>query len=248
MYEGQIAETVLYRGHQNDPVIAYYARPLGPGPHPGVVVLHHMPGWDEWNREVARKLAHHGYAAILPNLHYREAPGANPDDASARVRALGLTPDDQCVGDVEGAAAFLRSQTYANGKVGVIGFCSGGRQTYLAAWGIPSLNAAVDCWGGRVVAKPEELTPRQPVAPVDLTNDINCPLLGLFGNEDTSPTPDDVDKTEAALKQHGKVYEFHRYDNAGHGFFAVDRPNYRQHAAVDGWEHVFTWFGKYLSA
>ena len=248
MYEGQIAETVFFRGHKDDQVIAYYARPLGAGPYPGVVVLHHMPGWDEWNREVARKLAHHGYAAILPNLHYREAPGASPDDASAKVRAMGLTPDDQMVGDVEGAAAFLRAQTYANAKVGVMGFCSGGRQTYLAACRIPSLDAAVDCWGGRVVAKPEELTPRQPVAPVTLTKDINCPVLGLFGNEDANPTPDDVDKTEAALKLHGKVYEFHRYDNAGHGFFATDRPNYRQHAAVDGWLHVFAWFGKYLSA
>lgn len=248
MYEGQIAETLFLRGYKGDLINAYYARPLGPGPFPGVVVLHHMPGWDEWNREVARKLAHHGYAAVLPNLHYREAPGASPDDASAAVRAAGLTPDEQLLGDVEGSVTFLRAQTDASGKVGIIGFCSGGRQSYLAACRIPSIDAAVDCWGGRVVAKPEELTPRQPVAPIDYTKDLHCPLLGLFGNEDASPSPADVDQTEAALKQHGKVYEFHRYDNAGHGFFATDRPNYRQHAAVDGWRRVFAWYERYLRA
>ena len=103
---------------------------------------------------------------------------------------------------------------------------------------IPSFDAAVDCWGGRVIAKPEELIPAQPVAPIDYTKDLDCPMLGLFGNEDVSPSPADVDAIEAELKKQGKVYEFHRYDNAGHGFFAVDKPNYRQHAAVDGWERV----------
>src|SRR5215831_9402120 len=109
------------------------------------------------------------------------------------------------------------------------------------------LDAAVDCYGGGVVAKPEELTPRQPVAPIDFTKDLQCPLLGLFGVEDTRPSPDDTAKTEAALKQHNKTYEFHTYDNAGHAFFAVDRPHYRQHAAMDGWQKVLTWFGKHLA-
>ena len=247
-YEAMIAETVFIKGHHGHLIPAYYARPTGSGPFPGVVVLHHMPGWDEWNKEVARKFAHHGYAAILPNLHHRYAPGASPDDASAAARAAGNVPDDQCVGDVQGAMDYLRAQAYANGKVGVIGFCSGGRQTYLVACRIPSFDAAVDCWGGRVVAKPDELTPAQPVAPIDYTKDLDCPMLGLFGNEDVSPSPADVDAIEAELKKQGKVYEFHRYDNAGHGFLAVDKPNYRQHAAVDGWDRVLAWYEKYLQS
>jgi dienelactone hydrolase len=78
------------------------------------------------------------------------------------------------------------------------------------------------------------------------TKDLQCPLLGLFGVEDTRPSPDDTVKTKAELDRYGKTYEFHTYDNAGHAFFAVDRPNYRQHAAVDGWKKVFAWFEKYL--
>jgi len=97
-----------------------------------------------------------------------------------------------------------------------------------------------------VVIFDEELSPRQPVSPIDLTKDLQCPLLGLFGIEDTRPSPADAAKTEEALKKFGKTYEFHTYENAGHAFFAVDRPQYRVHAAVDGWKRVFAWYGKYL--
>ena len=149
-------------------------------------------------------------------------------------------------GDVQGAIDYLRTLPYVSGKVGVIGYCSGGRQAYLAACTLRGIDAAIDCYGGGVVAKPEELTARQPVAPIDFTKDLQCPLLGLFGVEDTRPSPDDVAHIEEALKKHGKTYAVHTYENAGHAFFAVNRPNYRPHAAVDGWEKVFAWFGKYL--
>ena len=250
MYEGMLAETVRIRGHEGEEINAYSARPLGPGPFPGVVVIHHMPGWDEWCKEVARKFAYHGYAAVLPDLHYRERPSpeTSHDEVSAAVRAAGGVPDDRCIGDVEGAVSYLQSLPTHNGKVGVIGFCSGGRQTYLVACNIADFDAAVDCWGGGVTAKPEDLTPANPVAPVDMTPNLAGPLLGLFGNEDQRPSPQDVNDTEEALKQAGKTYEFHRYDGAGHGFFATDRPGYRQHAAVDGWDKVLAWYAKYLQA
>ena len=90
----------------------------------------HMPGWDEWIIETTRKIAHHGFAAIAPHLYFREGTGS-PDDLGARVRAAGGVPDDTVVGDVAGAMAYLRAQPNSNGKVGVIGFCSGGRHTYL---------------------------------------------------------------------------------------------------------------------
>jgi len=132
----------------------------------------------------------------------------------------------------------------------VIGFCSGGRQTYLVAGKLSHLiQGAVDCWGGNVVVDDKSrLTKAQPVAPIDLTEGINCPLLGLFGNEDPNPTPEHVNKTEAELKKHGKNYEFHRYDGAGHAFFAHYRPNYRPEQAVDGWHKVFAFFHKHLGA
>ena len=244
-YEGLLAETVIIRGHEGDEIDAYLARPLGPGPHPSVVLLHHMPGWDEASKEMARKLAYHGFATISPNLHFREGP-ATPQENSASIREAGGMPDNRTLGDVAGSINFLRSLPYCNGKVGIIGFCSGGRQVYLAACRLSGIDAAVDCWGGGVTASPDELTERQPVAPIDYTADLNCPLLGLFGEEDPRPSPKDVAKTEEELKRQGKTYEFHMYENAGHGFFAVDRPSYRQHAAVEGWEKVLSWFNKYL--
>src|SRR5574341_2140302 len=106
MYEGMLAETVTIQGAGGDIINAYYARPLGPGPFPGMVVIHHIPGWDEWYREATRKFAHHGYAALSPNLYCRDGHGA-PEDVAAKVRAAGGCPDDQVMGDVEGAMRFL---------------------------------------------------------------------------------------------------------------------------------------------
>jgi carboxymethylenebutenolidase len=244
-YEALFAEPVLMRGHQGDQIDAYLARPLGVSAAPAVVVIHHMPGWDGPTKEIARRFAHHGYVAISPNLHFREGK-ATPQENSASVRAAGGMPDDRTMGDVQGAVDYLRALPYVNGRVGVIGYCSGGRQSYLAACTVRGFDAAIDCYGGGVVAKPEELTPRQPVAPIELTRDLQCPLLGLFGVEDTRPSPADTAKTKEALDKFGKTYEFHTYDNAGHAFFAVDRPQYRQAAAVDGWEKVFAFLGKHL--
>ena len=245
-YEGMLAESVHMHGHQGDQIDAYLARPLGSGPFPGVVVIHHMPGWDEATKEITRKFAHHGYATITPNLHFREGK-ESPEANSASVREAGGMPDDRCIGDVEGAIDYLRSLPYHNGKVGVIGYCSGGRQAYLTACKIPGIDAAVSCYGGGVAAPPEELTERQPVAPIDLTETLGCPLLGLFGKEDQRPSLADVAEIEEALKRFGKTYEFHSYENAGHAFFSVDRPSYRPEAAVDGWKKVFDFFGRYLS-
>ena len=245
-YEALLAETVFMRGHLNHQIDAYLARPLGAGPYPGVVVIHHMPGWDGPTKEIVRRFAHQGYVTISPNLHFREGR-ATPEENSASVRAAGGMPDDRTMGDVQGAIDYLRGLPYLNGKAGIIGYCSGGRQAYLAACTLRGIDAAIDCYGGGVVAKPEELTPRQPVAPLDHTKDLQCPLLGLFGIEDARPSPDDVKKTEDALRKHGKPYEFHTYENAGHAFFAVDRPQFRQPAALDGWKKVFGFFEKHLA-
>lgn len=244
-YEGMLAETVTMPGAGGDVINAYFARPLGPGPMPGLVVIHHLPGWDEWYREATRKFAHHGYAALSPNLYFRSGHGS-PEDVAAKVRAEGGVPDDQVMGDVEGATRFLRSLPYLNGKVGVFGTCSGGRHAYLAACRLGGLDAAIDCWGGRVVMSKEEVTPKQPVAPIEYTKDLSCPLLGLFGEEDKGPTPEQVAHHERELQKHGKSYEFHMYPGAGHGFFYYHRPAYRQQQATDGWEKVLKFLERQL--
>jgi carboxymethylenebutenolidase len=240
-----LAETVNLRGHGDDLIPAYLARPLGDGPFAGVVVIHHMPGYDASTKEIARTFAVNGYTALCPNLHPREAPGASPAEASQAVRDAGGVPDDRCVGDVDAASQYLRDLPSSNGKVGVIGYCSGGRQAYLVACSLP-FDAAVDCYGGGVNASPDQLTERTPVAPIDLTANLSCPLLGLFGAEDRRPSPDDVAQIEAELVRLHKTYEFHSYETAGHAFFSVDRPMYRVEAALDGWQRIWDFFGRYL--
>jgi carboxymethylenebutenolidase len=211
-----------------------------------VVVIHHMPGFDRATKEIVRRFAELGYDAVGPNLYHREAPGADPDDAAAAARASGGVPDDRLVGDVAGAAAYLRALPTSNGRIGVIGYCSGGRQAVLAACRL-DLDAAVDCYGAFVTGTPPEGHPLKVTNLVPLLGDLRCPLLGLFGNDDRFPSPQHVDELEQILRQHGKQFEFHRYDDAGHAFFAVNRPGYRVAAANDGWDRIAAFFGTQLA-
>src|SRR3989304_8016365 len=125
MYEGMIAESITFRGHSGDTIGGYLARPLGPGPYGGVVVIHHAPGYDEATKEITRKLAANGYAALCPNLHYREDP-EDPEKAAAAARPPGGVPDDRCMGDVRGAGRYLRSLPSGRGQLRGIGDGSGG--------------------------------------------------------------------------------------------------------------------------
>ncbi len=245
-FRGIAAETIGFTGFGGDQGVAYYARPTGQGPFPGVVVIHHFPGWDEWTCEVIRKLAHHGFAAIAPSLYFRIGDGSDPA-VVAQARAEGGMPDEQVVGDVAACERLLRAEATNNGKVGVIGFCSGGRHAFLSACRITTLDAAVDCWGGNVIVDdPSRLTRRQPVAPIDLAGDLHCPLLGVFGNDDTNPSPEHADRLDHALQQAGKAYEFLRYDGAGHAFNAWYRPNYRPEQAADAWGKTLAFLGRQL--
>ena len=127
----------------------------------------------------------------------------------------------------------------------MIGYCSGGRHAYLAACTM-RLDAVIDCYGGRVAVAADQLTDRQPMSAVDLTGSLSCPLLGLFGVEDKNPDPAQVARIEAALRESGKEFEFHSYEDAGHAFFSVDRPNYRPEAANDGWKRILEFFARHL--
>jgi carboxymethylenebutenolidase len=240
-----LAETVTIAGHSGDEIEAYRAVPLAPGSRGGIVWIHHMPGYDRETKEFVRRLAVEGYNAIVPNLYWREAPGADPDDAAATARAAGGVPDERLVGDVAGAIEYLRGLDSANGKVGVIGHCSGGRHAFLAACSL-KLDAAVDCYGAFVVEDPPEGMPptMQPI--LGLAPNLSCPLLGLFGNDDIYPSPESVATLGAELIRLGKEHEFHSYDGAGHSFFSVDRPAYRVEAALDGWRRILDFFGNRL--
>jgi len=164
-YEGMLAETMNFAGYKGDIVNSYFSRPLGSGPFPGIILIHHMPGWDELYREIARRFTQHGYIVICPNLYSRFGHGT-PEEVAVKVREQGGVADDVVVGDCESAMKLLKSLPNCNGKVGVIGGCSGGRHVVPVACRAKGFDAVVDCWGGRVIMSKEELTPRTPVAPI----------------------------------------------------------------------------------
>ena len=247
MSDAMRAETVEIDGFGGDSIEAYLAQPFDRASTGGVVVIHHMPGYDGATNEITRRFAAHGYLAICPNLYWRDAPGADPDDAAATARAKGGVPDERLVGDVAGAVSFLRSIPSSNGKVATIGYCSGGRQSVLAACTL-DVDAAVDCYGAFVLAEPPEGASITVRSIGHLLGDLSCPLLGLFGAEDKFPSAEEVSDLEKILGESGKVAEFHTYDGAGHAFFAVDRPSYRPEAANQGWREIWDFFGRHLSA
>jgi len=246
VYQGLLAETVTVVGHNDDEIGAYLARPLGPGPFPSVLVIHHAPGWDTATKEIARRFAYERYVAICPNLYHRFGPDLSPDDAAAAARAGGWVTTEQFLADAAGALRYVRGLPVSNGKVGVIGYCSGGRQSFLAACELP-VDAAVDCYGAFVVnGSPPDMPLRmEPV--IDRAPKISRPILGLFGVEDTRPSPEEVAQIDTELTRLAKEHEFHSFENAGHGFFAVDRTMYRVEAAVEGWRLILDFYGRHLA-
>jgi carboxymethylenebutenolidase len=242
---GITAEITTYPAGGGHDSHAYVVRPKGAGPFPGVVVVHHMPGWDEFYQEFSERLGRHGYLVICPDLYDRAGHGL-PDDVAAKIRAEGGVHDETVVADCAAALKWLRADPGCTGRVGIIGSCSGGRHSLLVASLVEGFSAVVDLWGGGVIMSPDQLSPARPVAPIDYTDRLSAPLLGIFGNDDQFPTPEQVDAHEAELKKHGKEYEFHRYDGAGHGFFYYHTPAYRPSPAMDGWNKVFEFFGSKL--
>jgi carboxymethylenebutenolidase len=239
--DAMTAGTISITGAGGDRIEAYYAGPSSGDRLGGVVLIHHMPGYDRWSKEVARRFAADGYHVVLPNLYSREAPGADPDDAAAVARARGGVPDERLVGDVGAAAAHLRGLPSSNGKVAVIGHCSGGRQAVLAGCNL-DLQGVVDCYGAYVIGTPAADFPVRAGGLEDQLGNLSCPLLGLFGAEDSYPSPEQVAELDRLLTEHGKEHELHSYDGAGHAFFCADRPSYRPKQAVDGYAKIADFF------
>jgi carboxymethylenebutenolidase len=244
--DGITSEVITYPAGNGDHIHAYVTQPTSSGPRPGIVAVHHMPGWDEFYREFSDRLARHGYTVICPDLYCRYGHGT-PDDIAAKVRGEGGVYDESVMADCSAAREWLLAQASANGKTGIIGTCSGGRHALLTASRTQGFDAVADLWGGGVIMGQDDLSPARPVAPIDYTEGLSAPLLGIFGNDDRYPTPEQVNQHEQELRKHGKDYEFHRYDGASHGFFYYQAPMYRPEQAMDGWEKVLGFFADKLT-
>jgi carboxymethylenebutenolidase len=217
---------------------AYVSGPVGATHLPAVIVIQHAGGVDDFVRTMADRLTDDGFVAIAPDLYHREEPDSK-DDPMTR---MGRLRDASIVSDVDAAIEHARGLPEVDGeRLGITGFCMGGRVTYLMAAKSDAFKAAVVCWGGSIMV-PWGDGP----APFDLTGDITCPVLGLFGEEDYNPTPADVAKLDAEMDRLGKVHEFHSYPGAGHAFMNESRPSYREGAAKDGWARLIDWFDAYL--
>ena len=216
----------------------YVAVPAGEGPFPAVVVIQHAGGVDDFTQEMAGRFADAGYVAVAPELYHRQDPesGENMLERMARLRDAEIVPDvtaafEHAVGLPEVAAD----------RTGIAGFCMGGRVSYLMATHLPSLRAAVVFYGGNIMVPWGEGP-----APFDRTERIACPVLGLFGEQDTNPSPADVAKIDAELTRLGKQHEFHTYAGVGHAFMVSTRAGYRQDVADEAWGDCLRWLQRQL--
>jgi carboxymethylenebutenolidase len=229
-------------------VPAYLARPHQPGSYPGIVVIQEAFGLVDHICDLARRFANIGYNAVAPALYWRRGAPKDPDVMEQVFPVMFGLPDSEAVQDLEAAADYLNGMAGATGKVGAIGFCSGGRHTLLFACSSNKVNAAIDCWGGFIQrATPDaETTAARPKAPLDMVGQLHCPLFGVFGEEDQNPPV----ALEAELKKRaqaaGKDVTTKIYKNAGHAFLADYRPSYREAAAQELWGDAQSFFGKHL--
>jgi carboxymethylenebutenolidase len=232
----------------SDRIPGYMARPAEPGSYPGIVVIHEAFGLVEHIRDLARRFANIGYNALAPDLYSRAGGPSDPNDINTVFPVMFGLPDKQAVQDLEAAAAHLRSLPGATGKIGAIGFCSGGRHTLLFACSSSKVDAAIDCWGGFIHrATPDnETTAARPTPVLDLVKNLHCPLFGVFGVEDQNP-PVALEaelKTRAAAA--GKDVTTKIYQGAGHAFLADYRPSYREKPAFELWNDSTAYFAKHL--
>ena len=234
----------------DDTITGYLARPGAAGRHPGIVVIHEAFGLVEHIRDIARRFANIGYDALAPDLYARAGGPSDPNDMASVMPVMFAKRDAEAVQDLEAAASHLRALPGATGKVGAIGFCSGGRQTLLFACSSSKVDAAVDCWGGFIQgATPDaETTPARPTPILDLVGRLGCPLFGVFGDEDQNPSVAQAEELKRRADAAGKDVTMKIYRNAGHAFFADYRPSYREGPATELWRDAVAFFDKHLRA
>jgi carboxymethylenebutenolidase len=229
----------------NDTIPAYQAYPSAAGKYPVIIVISEIWGVHEYIRDVARRFAKEGFYAIAPEMFQREGGVGHLPNVQDILKIVLNVPRQQILQDLSATATYARGQAAAaSNRVGVTGFCWGGSTTMQYAAHDKELRAAVAWYGSPGRAYKDD---PQPVSSFDVAKDIRCPFLGLFGEEDKSPPPEDVRKFEAVLKQHNQNVEMVIYPNAGHAFHADYRPSYRAEAAQDAWGRCVAWFKRYLS-
>jgi carboxymethylenebutenolidase len=221
---------------------AYRAAPAGKTGLPVVLVLSEIFGVHEHIADVARRFAKLGYLAIAPELFVRQGDAkAYTEIAKLMSEVIGKVPDEQVLADLDATVAWARANGGDTARLGVTGFCWGGRMTWLYTAHNPGVKAGV-AWYGRLVGTASALTPRHPV---DVAGQLAGPVLGLYGGADTGIPLDTVDKMKAALASGNaaaKRSEFVVYPDAPHAFHADYRPSYRKEAADDGWKRAVAWF------
>lgn len=218
--------------------------PDGAGPHPGLVIAQHLPiahaglEKDPFTLDLGERYAAAGYVCVIPFIFHWW-----PEDEDIMVKREGFR-DDWTVADLGVTYRFLAgmSKVDAN-RIGILGHCWGGRVAWLGACNNPDYKACIVFYGGRVkLAFADAGTP-----PIELADRITCPVLGIFGNEDQGPSPADVNDYEAALKEAGVAYEFHRYDGAGHGFQDFNDTNrFRKAQSDDAWQKALAFLDRHL--
>ena len=224
---------------------AYRAAPVGRKGAPVVLVVSEIFGVHEHIADVARRFARAGYFAVAPELFVRQGDaGSYGEIAKLIAEVVSKVPDAQVMGDLDACVTWARGQGADAARVGVTGFCWGGRITWLYAAHSPAVKAGV-AWYGRLVGQASALTPRHPV---DLAGSLKAPVLGLYGGDDSGIPNDSVEQMRAALKAAGDARsEIVLYPGMPHAFHADYRPSYRKEAAEDGWKRCIGWFGRHLA-
>ena len=235
-----------------DDMMTYVSQPGETGRRSAVIVAHEALGVSRHTQEVADRLAGAGYFAVVPTLYHREGTsegvrGTNPvfslEDVEPRRRAKGNLRDDNIIRDINTTMDWLRRHPRVLGdRIGIVGFCMGGRVAYLAAAACPGLSAASAFYAGDLM-----MPFGQGISPFELTANIQCPLMGNFGELDDNPTVDEVRQIEAALQEHGKIYDFKMYPGVGARFCSDDPAAYHRESAEDALDRTFDWLQRHLA-
>lgn len=207
------------------------------GARAGIVVMVHGPGLDEFIQAQVDDLARHGYAAAAPDVFHRQ-----PDDGADTMARVARLLDREIVEDVDATVAYLRREAGVQ-ALAVLGFCMGGRNTYLVTGARPAYWRCAGVFYGGNIMKAWGDGP----SPFERTAQIACPVLGLFGADDTNPSPADVAALDAELTRQGKPHEFHSYDGAGHAFLNFTNPErHRPAQATDAWSKMLAFLDRHL--
>jgi carboxymethylenebutenolidase len=219
---------------------AYRAMPASGGPFPTILVVQEIFGVHEHIKDICRRLAKLGYLAVAPELYARQGDVSNMTNIQDIIsKVVSKVPDSQVLSDLDATAAWAKKSGKANtAKLGVTGFCWGGRIVWLYSAHNPDIKAGV-AWYGRLVGQPDDLHPKNPI---DLVSSLKAPVLGLYGGADTGIPVESVEQMKKALKDANKPSEIVLYSDTPHGFYADYRPTYRKKEADDGWKRLQEWF------